>query len=87
MLMQRRAELRKALREQTRTPRSFWTTALGGGTQRRSSRRELRDGLLVRMSPKSERHEAAVELLLDWLMHHVDRTRDPRRLPARADDR
>src|SRR4051794_22099923 len=36
---------------------------------------ELLDGLLVRMSPKSERHEAAVEFLLDWLMKHVDLSR------------
>ncbi|WP_053226673.1 Uma2 family endonuclease [Solirubrobacter soli] len=33
---------------------------------------ELLDGLLVRMSPKSEAHEAATEFLLEWLMHHVD---------------
>jgi Uma2 family endonuclease len=33
---------------------------------------ELLDGLLVRMSPKSERHEAATEFLLEWLMKHVD---------------
>ena len=33
---------------------------------------ELLDGLLVRMSPKSERHEAATEFLLEWLMQHVD---------------
>ena len=33
---------------------------------------ELLDGLLVRMSPKSERHEAATEFLLEWLMSHVD---------------
>src|SRR4051795_12839152 len=36
---------------------------------------ELLDGLLVRMSPKSERHEAVVEFLLGWLMEHVDRRR------------
>src|SRR4051812_41107599 len=36
---------------------------------------ELLDGLLVRMSPKSERHEAIVEFLLDWLMSHVDLNR------------
>ena len=36
---------------------------------------ELLDGLLVRMSPKSEGHEAAIEFLLDWLMDHVDRGR------------
>src|SRR3954454_1054086 len=36
---------------------------------------ELLDGLLVRMSPKSERHEAAVEYLLDWLNAAVDRER------------
>src|SRR4051794_7256659 len=36
---------------------------------------ELLDGLLVRMSPKSERHEAAVESLLGWLMSNVDRGR------------
>lgn len=36
---------------------------------------ELLDGLLVRMSPKSERHEASVEFLLDWLMDDVDRGR------------
>lgn len=36
---------------------------------------ELLDGLLVRMSPKSERHEAATEFLLEWLMRHVDLTR------------
>src|SRR3954447_21295691 len=34
---------------------------------------ELLDGLLVHMSPKSERHEATVEYLLDWLMANVDR--------------
>src|SRR6478609_4239363 len=33
---------------------------------------ELLDGLLVRMSPKSEGHEAATEFLLEWLMSHVD---------------
>src|SRR3954452_5563810 len=33
---------------------------------------ELLDRLLVRMSPKSERHEAAMEFLLEWLMSHVD---------------
>src|SRR3954452_22319505 len=36
---------------------------------------ELLDGLLVRMSPKSERHEAAVEFLLGWLTANVDRGR------------
>src|SRR4051812_6133801 len=36
---------------------------------------ELLDGLLVRMSPKSERHEAATEFLLEWLIKHVDLTR------------
>src|SRR3954447_19721678 len=36
---------------------------------------ELLDGLLVRMSPKSERHEAAVEYLNDWLNAAVDRRR------------
>src|SRR3954452_8526190 len=36
---------------------------------------ELLDGLLVRMNPKSERHEAVVEFLLDWLAANVDRTR------------
>ena len=36
---------------------------------------ELLDGLLVRMSPKSERHEATVEFLLDWLTGNVDRER------------
>ena len=36
---------------------------------------ELLDGLLVRMSPKSERHEAAVEFLNDWLGAAVDRRR------------
>src|SRR3954447_12937505 len=36
---------------------------------------ELLDGLLVRMSPKSERHEAATEFLLEWLMNHVDLSR------------
>jgi Uma2 family endonuclease len=36
---------------------------------------ELLDGLLVRMSPKSEGHEAATEFLLEWLMNHVDRSR------------
>jgi Uma2 family endonuclease len=36
---------------------------------------ELLDGLLVRMSPKSERHEAVVEYLNDWLHAHVDRRR------------
>ncbi len=34
---------------------------------------ELLDGLLVRMSPKSERHEAVVEFLNDWLNAAVDR--------------
>jgi Uma2 family endonuclease len=33
---------------------------------------ELLDGLLVRMSPKSEGHEAATEFLLEWLMNHLD---------------
>jgi Uma2 family endonuclease len=36
---------------------------------------ELLDGLLVRMSPKSEGHEAATEFLLEWLMNHVDLSR------------
>jgi Uma2 family endonuclease len=36
---------------------------------------ELLDGLLVRMSPKSERHEAVVEFLNDWLGAAVDRRR------------
>src|SRR3954447_4499509 len=36
---------------------------------------ELLDGLLVRMSPKSERHEAAVESLLGWLTSNVERGR------------
>lgn len=36
---------------------------------------ELLDGLLVRMSPKSERHEATVEYLLEWLTSAVDRER------------
>src|SRR4051812_48133220 len=36
---------------------------------------ELLDGLLVRMSPKSERHEAVVEFLNDWLNAAVDRRR------------
>src|SRR3954451_2313715 len=36
---------------------------------------ELLDGLLVRMSPKSKRHEAAVEYLLDWLNAAVERER------------
>jgi Uma2 family endonuclease len=36
---------------------------------------ELLDGLLVRMSPKSERHEAVVEFLNDWLNATVDRRR------------
>src|SRR3954452_3432243 len=36
---------------------------------------ELLAGLLVRMSPKSERHEAVVEFLNDWLHAAVDRPR------------
>lgn len=36
---------------------------------------ELLDGLLVRMSPKSEAHERATEFLLEWLMRHVDLNR------------
>src|SRR3954468_23810511 len=44
-----------------------------GGFQ--GERVELLEGLLVRMSPKSERHEAVVEYLNDWLNAAVDRRR------------
>src|SRR4051812_40102542 len=55
------------------SPGKYHRLVEAGGFE--GERVELLDGLLVRMSPKSERHEAVVEFVLEWLMNHVDVSR------------
>ena len=49
---------------------------VGCGAFDEDTRVELIDGLVVDMSPKTPQHENAVRWLIDWLVDHLDRSRN-----------